>query len=132
MKPVRVRDALYTIGALRCLVCGQLAHHTPDAVGILTVVCEGKRCRKRRLAVRLPPGTTGAVLVELYGAEVADALHRALCPESDACSVDALEAWVLPISASCAVYLQRMPDTPEPTIGWARAQAMIHSLMRSA
>lgn len=131
MKPVRVDGAVYTVGPLACLVCGLLEHTAKDAVGIVTLVCAGKRCRKRWVALRLPPGTTGRQLVELYGPTVARALHRAVCPESDGCSPEALAAWVLPISATAPAYLQRLPDTPEPLIGWHRADHMLRSLMGS-
>jgi hypothetical protein len=128
MRPIRVGEALYTVGPLACMHCGA-PDHTRDAVGLLTLTCSGKRCRKRWLALRLPPGTTGAVLLELYGEDVARAIHRAVCPDADGCSRDALEAWILPISATIAQYLQRLPDIPEPLIGWYRADRMLRSLM---
>lgn len=130
MRPVRVGEALYTIGSLHCLCCGA-SDHTRDAVGIMTLTCQGKRCRKRWLALRLPPGTTGAVLLELYGEDVTRAIHRAVCPDADGCSADALAAWVIPISSTAPQYLQRLPDIPEPLIGWHRADRMLRSLMGS-
>jgi hypothetical protein len=67
--------------------------------------------------------------VALYGADVASALHRAFCPNADGCSVDALEAWVLPISPILPTYLQRLPDVPEHAIGWHRAGSMLRLLL---
>jgi hypothetical protein len=130
VRPIRVADAIYTVGPLFCMHCGK-PDHTRDAVGIVTLTCSSKVCRKRWLALRLPPGTTGAQLLELYGEAVARAIHRAVCPQHDPCSVDALTAWVLPISPTIAQYLQRMPDVPEPLIGWHRADRMLRSLMGS-
>src|SRR5881398_2417051 len=104
MRPVRVGDALYTVGPLSCMHCGA-PDHTRDVVGLLTLTCSGKRCRKRWLALRLPPGTTGAVLLELYAEDVTRAIHKAVCPDADGCSNDALAAWILPISATAAAYL---------------------------
>jgi hypothetical protein len=128
MRPVRVADALYTIGGLCCLHCGR-RDHTRSAVGILHLTCTGKACRKPWVALRLPPGTTGAQILELYGELVARAIHRAVCPDADGCSSDALAAWVLPISATDPVYLQRLPDVPEPVVGWHKAGSMLRSLM---
>jgi hypothetical protein len=130
MKPLRVGDALYTIGVLACPRCGR-PDHTRDSFGIVTLHCTGKRCRVRWVALRLPPGSTGETLLHLYGEAVARAVHGALCPDADGCSQDALAAWVLPIPATIAYYLQRIPDTPEPLMGWHRADVMLRSLMGS-
>lgn len=129
MRSIRFGSSVYAIGPLACLRCRR---PSPDAAyGITRHVCSGSRCRAVWEAVRLPPGTTGAQLLELYGSDVARAIHGALCPESDGCSTDALAAWVLPIPSTVPTYLQRLPDTPEPLIGWHRADHMLRSLMGS-
>lgn len=127
MRPIRVGDATFTIGPLACMRCGRKQHR--EFYGIERLPCDGKQCRASWLALRLPPGTTGQQIVELYGEAVADALHRAVCPNADGCSQDALRAWILPIPSTGGTYLQRLPDTPEPLVGWLRADSMLRSLM---
>jgi hypothetical protein len=128
VKALRVGDAVYTIGPLACPRCGQ-SDHTRASYGIVQLHCTGKRCRVRWVALRLPPGVTGETLLDLYGEAVARAVHGALCPDADGCSQDALAAWVLPIPTTAPYYLQRIPDTPEPLMGWMRADHMLRSLM---
>jgi hypothetical protein len=122
-----VGSALYTIGALACMRCGR-RDHTRDSFGVMTLSCGGARCRVRWVALRLPPGSTGQQLLDLYGEDVARAFHGLLCPESDGCSQDALSAWTLPIPTTDAQYLQRLSDSPEPAMGWHRAHTLLAAL----
>ena len=126
MKPIRVGEATYQIGGLACPRCGRRQHK--EFFGVAKLSCDGKTCRVGWTAIRLPPGVTGAQIVDLYGEKVCDALHREVCPESDGCSQDALRAWILPIPSTVPTYLMQMPDTPEPLMGWHRADRMMRSL----
>jgi hypothetical protein len=41
MRPIRVGEALYTVGPLACMHCGA-PDHTRDAVGLLTLSSTGR------------------------------------------------------------------------------------------
>lgn len=116
------------IGPLRCPACARWVR--ADAVGVVSLACEGSRCRKRWEAVRLPPGTTGVQLVALYGLDVARALYGALA--AHAASDAVLRAWVIPIPSQAAYYVQRLPDVPEQSIGWHRASSILRALLGAA
>lgn len=65
-----------------CPTCGRPVHGITFPVGLVWMRCEFKRCpaspRSKFRAVALPPGTHGALLVELLGYDVAHELGRRL------------------------------------------------------
>jgi hypothetical protein len=130
VKPVRVGLAVYVVGPLACPRCGRADRTHLSSIGILRLACDGTHCRAGWEAVRLPPGATGQQLIDAYGLDVARAVILALRPHDDAMSDDALALAPVPLADPLVPqYLHRMPDTPEPPMGWRRAAGILHSIM---
>jgi hypothetical protein len=122
MTRAAVDGVTYFVGPLECPRC-RTRVHSVDGYGVLRPKCQTKQCRLSWIAVRLPPGSDGKLLIDLYGIGVARAIMVALSFSFSALSDDEL-AKVKLVRFDGPVYVQHPIEYARGNRGnWSNEQS---------